>query len=98
MTDLKTLEKKVNKLEERLKKIEDKIASLADTEEKAWMDQLYTKAKELVVRHNKASVMFLQRKLLIDNVRAKKILDELQANGVIGAAEAGEQRKILVKK
>lgn len=73
MTDLKALEERIRKLEERLDRIED---------DKAWMDELYKKAKELVLKNNKASVIFLQRKLMIDFERAKKLLDELQKNGI----------------
>ncbi|HBC72756.1 MAG: Cell division FtsK/SpoIIIE [Candidatus Amesbacteria bacterium GW2011_GWB1_47_19] len=88
MADLKTLEKKVNELEQRLKRLET---------DKVWMDELYKKARELVVKHNRASAIFLQRKLLIDNIRAERILDELQTNGVIGPASGAEPRKVLVK-
>jgi DNA segregation ATPase FtsK/SpoIIIE-like protein len=98
MTDLKTLAKKVNELEERLKRIEGRIASPADTYDKVLMNALYQKARDLVVKHNKASVIFLQRKLMIDFERAKRLLEELQKNGVIEETLGVEQWKILVKK
>lgn len=89
MTDFKLLEKKVNELEERLKKLEG---------DKKWMDELYKKAKELVVKYNKASAIFLQRKLMIDYERAVRLLDELQTNGVVGPELGVEPRKILVRR
>jgi DNA segregation ATPase FtsK/SpoIIIE-like protein len=74
MADLKTLEKKVNELEERVKKLE------YDTD---WMDALYQKARELVVKHHQSSPIFLQKKLLIDFERATRIIDELRSNSVV---------------
>ena len=89
MVDLKALEKKVAELEERLDKLEN---------DKEWMDELYKKAEELVVKYDKASAIFLQRKLMIDLERAARILDKLEINGVIGPSLGAESRKILFKK
>ena len=80
---MKNLEKKVYELEDRLKKIEDKIAWPSYADEKDFMGALYKKAKELVVKHNKTSAIFLQKKLIIDYARAVKLLDQLRTNGVI---------------
>ena len=85
----KVLEKKVLELEERVKKLEF---------DKDWMDELYKKAKELVVKHDKASVIFLQRKLIIDYERAGRLLDKLENEGIVGPALGSEPRKILIKK
>jgi DNA segregation ATPase FtsK/SpoIIIE-like protein len=74
MTDLKTLEKRIDDLEKRLEKVEY---------DKEWMEELYKKAKELVIKHNKSSVIFLQRKLMIDYERAKRLLEDLKAGGVV---------------
>jgi DNA segregation ATPase FtsK/SpoIIIE-like protein len=62
------------------------------------MDQLYQTARQLVIKHNKASAIFLQRKLLIDYQRALQLLDKLEADGVISPDLGAEPRKILVKK
>jgi DNA segregation ATPase FtsK/SpoIIIE-like protein len=89
MTDLQVLERKVNELDKRLKRLEG---------DKAWMDELYKKARELVIKNNKASVIFLERKLLIDFERASNLLDKLETDGVVGSAMGSEPRKILIKK
>jgi DNA segregation ATPase FtsK/SpoIIIE, S-DNA-T family len=89
MTDLKSLEKRIIEMDERLKKLENN---------KNWTDALYMKARELVVKYDKASVIFLQRKLLIDFERASGLLDELEKNGIVGPALGSVPRKILIKK
>jgi DNA segregation ATPase FtsK/SpoIIIE-like protein len=78
--------------------VEDKIVSPAERYDKVLMEALYQKARDLVVKHNKASVIFLQRKLMIDLERASGLLDELQSNGVIGRGSGVELWKVLVKK
>jgi DNA segregation ATPase FtsK/SpoIIIE, S-DNA-T family len=60
-------------------------------------DPLYRDAKRLVVKHNKATVIFLQKHLFIDFDRACKILDDLESEGVVGPASGAEPRKVLVK-
>jgi S-DNA-T family DNA segregation ATPase FtsK/SpoIIIE len=89
MTDLKILEKKINELENRIEKLEN---------DNDWMDDLYHKAEELVVKNEKASAIFLQRKLMIDLERAARIIDKLETNGIVGPASGAEPRKILIKK
>ena len=89
MTDFKLLEKRIDKLEKRVEKLEGN---------RDRTEALYEKARELVVKHNKAPVIFLQRKLMIDWERAENILDELQANGVIGSDWGIEPRKIIIKR
>ncbi len=89
MADLNVLEKRINELEKRLFRLEG---------DKEWMDGLYRKAEELVVKNNKASVIFLQRKLMIDLERAAGLLDKLESNGIIGPALGVEPRKVLAKK
>lgn len=88
MTDIKLLEKKIRELEDRLKKVEDKLFR---------SDALYERARELVIKNNKASIIFLQRKLMIDLERSSELLERLEENGVIGPETGVEPRKILVK-
>lgn len=88
MDKFKILEKRIIELEERIVKLE------ADKE---YMDNLYEQAKKIVIKYNKASVIFLQRKLLIDFERAETILAELEKNGVISKGITEQPRKILYK-
>ena len=83
MADLETLERKITELEKRIKRLEDNSEFPIDPGEKEWQEQLYKKAKELVVKHNKDSAIFLQKKLFIDFARASKIIEKLKGEGVI---------------
>jgi S-DNA-T family DNA segregation ATPase FtsK/SpoIIIE len=57
-------------------------------------DDLYEPAREAVISGNKASVSFLQRKLGIGYSRAAKIVDLLEARGVIGPANGSKPREV----
>jgi DNA segregation ATPase FtsK/SpoIIIE-like protein len=55
-------------------------------------DELYQKAKELVIEARKASTSFLQRKLGIGYSRAAHLLDE---EGVVGPGEGSKPREVF---
>jgi len=58
-------------------------------------DSLYGQAKEIVIRTRKASASFLQRRLQIGYVRAARLLDMLEMDGVIGPSEGAKPRKVF---
>ncbi len=57
-------------------------------------DPLYEEAKEIVIRSNKASASMIQRKLRVGYVRAARILDMLEAKGVIGPSKGAKPREV----
>lgn len=59
-------------------------------------DDLYEEAKETVIKSGKASASLLQRRLRVGYARAARLLDILEANGVIGQADGSKPREILV--
>lgn len=61
------------------------------------VDALYETAYDVVTQTGNASTTFLQRKLKIGYARAASIMDQLHAQGVIGAADGSKARKILLK-
>ncbi len=61
-------------------------------------DELYDQAKELVIDMQTASVSLLQRRFRIGYNRAARLVDELEANHVVGASEGSKPRKVLVDK
>ena len=58
-------------------------------------DNLYEEAKQLVIQAGKASASLLQRRLRVGYVRAARLLDILEAQGVIGPADGARPRDIL---
>lgn len=59
-------------------------------------DVLYPEAKEIIIESEKASASFLQRKLRIGYARAARLLDMLEARGVVGPGDGAKPRKVLI--
>lgn len=59
-------------------------------------DSLYEQAVDIVCSTGNASTTFLQRKLKIGYARAASLIDQMQAAGVVGAAEGSKPRKVLL--
>jgi DNA segregation ATPase FtsK/SpoIIIE, S-DNA-T family len=55
-------------------------------------DELYDKAVELVRRLDKASISLLQRRLRIGYTRAARLIDVMEARGVVGPAKEGSSK------
>jgi S-DNA-T family DNA segregation ATPase FtsK/SpoIIIE len=60
-------------------------------------DPVYQQAIELVAREQKASTSFLQRTLRIGYNKAATIMDQLEADGMVGPASATGKRDIIIK-
>jgi S-DNA-T family DNA segregation ATPase FtsK/SpoIIIE len=58
-------------------------------------DPLYEAAKELALQHSRISTSLLQRRLHIGYPRAARLVDMLEDQGVVSAAEAGQSRQVL---
>lgn len=58
-------------------------------------DDLYEEAKDTVLKSGKASASLLQRRLRVGYARAARLLDILEANGVIGPADGSKPREIM---
>jgi len=59
-------------------------------------NSLYDQAVQLVVREQKASTSFVQRHLKIGYNRAATIIEEMESNGIISAANHVGKREVLV--
>jgi S-DNA-T family DNA segregation ATPase FtsK/SpoIIIE len=59
-------------------------------------DALFEEAKSAILEAGKASASFLQRRLKVGYARAARLLDELEAAGVIGPGEGAKPRDILI--
>ncbi|MBL6538527.1 DNA translocase FtsK [Streptococcus suis] len=58
-------------------------------------DPLFNEARALVVETQKASASMIQRRLSVGFNRATRLMEELEAAGVIGPAEGTKPRKVL---
>jgi S-DNA-T family DNA segregation ATPase FtsK/SpoIIIE len=61
------------------------------------LDEHFREAVELVVQYEKASASLLQRRLSVGYARAARILDQLEAAGVVGPADASKPREVLIQ-
>ncbi len=61
-------------------------------------DELLPKAIELVVEAGQASVSLIQRKFKVGYARAARIVDQMEARGIVGGFEGSKPRQILISK
>ena len=60
-------------------------------------DELFDEAVRTVIVHQQASTSFLQRRMKIGYSRAARLMDELEAAGMVGPASGARPRQILVE-
>ena len=79
----------------------DEILSFADEKEignnqsQGDKDELYQSALEIIRSEGKASTSFLQRKLQIGYNRAARIIDMMEADGIVSKANHVGKRDVL---
>ena len=59
-------------------------------------DDLYEEAARLVVAAGQASISYLQRRLRIGFSRAARLVDMMEADGLVSAGSGGKAREVLV--
>ncbi len=60
-------------------------------------DELFDEAARLIVRHQQGSVSLLQRRLKVGYSRAARLVDELEAAGMVGPFDGSKAREVLVE-
>jgi S-DNA-T family DNA segregation ATPase FtsK/SpoIIIE len=60
-------------------------------------DALFEEAARLIVMHQQGSTSLVQRKLKLGYNRAGRIIDQLEAFGVVGPFEGSKAREVLIK-
>jgi S-DNA-T family DNA segregation ATPase FtsK/SpoIIIE len=60
-------------------------------------DELFRDAVEVVVQYDRASASLLQRRLSVGYARAARIIDQLEAAGVVSPADGSKPRDVLIQ-
>jgi DNA segregation ATPase FtsK/SpoIIIE, S-DNA-T family len=74
--------------------VEDRPADAIEFEK----DDLYDDAARIVVQSGQASISYLQRRLRIGFSRAARLVDMMEADGLVSPAAGGKAREVLVSK
>ncbi len=59
-------------------------------------DERYDEAVRVVIEHRQASASLLQRRLGVGYNRAANLIEEMEANGIVGPAQGSKPRKVLM--
>ncbi|HNX80935.1 MAG TPA: DNA translocase FtsK [Candidatus Omnitrophota bacterium] len=59
-------------------------------------DELYDEAVRVVLESNQASVSILQRKMRLSHTRAARLIDAMEAEGIVGPFEGSKPRRIVI--
>ncbi|HOP73875.1 MAG TPA: DNA translocase FtsK [Bacillota bacterium] len=78
--------------QEKFINIPDRAERIMDEEE----DDLFWDAVRIVVEHGQASASILQRRLRIGYTRAARLVDMMEAKGLIGAYEGSKPREVYI--
>lgn len=60
-------------------------------------DALFEEAARLIVAHQQGSTSLIQRKLKLGYNRAGRLIDQLEAAGIVGPFEGSKAREVLIK-
>ena len=60
-------------------------------------DSLFEEAAKVIVMHQQGSTSLIQRKLKLGYNRAGRLIDQLEAAGIVGAFEGSKAREVLIK-
>ena len=75
---------------------EETITSVGGGTVSGKRDVLFNEALKLVVRHQQGSISLLQRRLKVGYARAARLIDELEAAGIVGAFDGSKAREVLI--
>ncbi|MBY7649081.1 MAG: cell division protein FtsK [Candidatus Liberibacter europaeus] len=72
------------------------VANVLENSPSLAADELYQQAVAIVLRDNKASISYIQRRLGIGYNRAASLIECMEEKGIIGPASSSGKREILV--
>ncbi len=79
-----------------LQRVDEEAGDTPDVDLKK-RDDLFEEAARLVVQHQQGSTSLIQRKLALGYNRAGRIVDQLEAAGILGPPEGSKARQVLAK-
>ncbi|MNI95402.1 DNA translocase SpoIIIE [compost metagenome] len=60
------------------------------------LDELYDNAVQIVLEAKQASVSLLQRRMRVGYTRAARLIDSMEARGIVGPYEGSKPREVLM--
>lgn len=77
---------------------EDMVPEVTETVDgpETFEDDLYEQAVQIVIENKQASVSLLQRRLRVGYTRAARLIDTMEAKGVVGPYEGSKPRAVLI--
>jgi S-DNA-T family DNA segregation ATPase FtsK/SpoIIIE len=60
------------------------------------LDELFDQAVQVVIEAKQASVSLLQRRMRIGYARAARLIDQMEARGIVGPYEGSKPREVLI--
>jgi DNA segregation ATPase FtsK/SpoIIIE, S-DNA-T family len=80
-----------------LPEIEDDSGVEAEDFDPGAKDELFDKVARLIVEYQQGSTSLIQRKFSIGYNRAGRLIDQLEAAGIVGPYEGSKARQVLIK-
>jgi S-DNA-T family DNA segregation ATPase FtsK/SpoIIIE len=84
-------QEQANYQEEMVPMVEDQPEQQQEFE-----DELYDQAVQIVVEAKQASVSLLQRRMRVGYTRAARLIDSMEAKGIVGPYEGSKPREVLM--
>jgi S-DNA-T family DNA segregation ATPase FtsK/SpoIIIE len=79
-------------IEDLVPEIDDMASDASDEK----LDELFDQAVQIVLEAKQASVSLLQRRMRIGYTRAARLIDSMEAKGVVGPYEGSKPREVLM--
>jgi S-DNA-T family DNA segregation ATPase FtsK/SpoIIIE len=80
-----------------LPEIEDDSGTELEDYDPEVKDELFNKAARLIVEYQQGSTSLIQRKFSIGYNRAGRLIDQMEAAGIVGPYEGSRARQVLIK-
>lgn len=78
--------------------VEDMVPQVEEKqdEQNEFEDELYEQAVQIILEAKQASVSLLQRRMRVGYTRAARLIDTMEARGIVGPYEGSKPREVLV--